>query len=85
MSVIWYLDKGNAYLASGEFYIDLIDETALYTYGVVRDKKHGFNVVRVDFDPTIPLEEREPFLRTLLLAAEVRYHDLKGSQHGRPI
>lgn len=81
MRVTWYLDSSNAYLLSGDFYTVLIDAHATYTYGVVRDTQHGFNIVRVDFDTTLPQEEWEPFLNTLMLAAEVRYNDIKGSQH----
>lgn len=88
MKITWYMDEGNAYLSEGRFFVAFPDRPqrpSTYTYAVVRDKLHGFNVVRVDFSASTPVEEREAIMQNMLLMAEIRYNDLTGKHNEQTV
>lgn len=69
-------------IISGFFYTDIQRSTTSDRwFGVVKDRLMGYNVLRVDFDPDMSEKEMRDYMDTMLLAAEVRYHDNQGSHH----
>lgn len=59
-------------LLAGDFYI-----YHLVNYSVVRDRKKGWNAVRIDFEPEVTTDVRETVMQNYLAAAEIKYHQLK--------
>ena len=54
-------------------------------YSVVRDTKHGFNLVRVDWDAEdllLPAEERAAIMDNMRLLAEIKIEQMK--EHNEP-